>query len=54
MWTTADEFSLEEDGQEMGIVNVYMSFLNCIINQMAKGFSMFSARFGKENNVCGR
>lgn len=54
MWTSADYFSLEGAGKEMGIADVYMYMLNCIVNQMAKGFSMLSARLGRENNVCGR
>lgn len=54
MWTGADYFSLEESGQEMGITNVYKHMLNCIVNQMAKGFSVLSARLGKDNGVCSK
>ena len=54
MWTNADYFSLEGGGQEMGIASVYMYMLDCIVDQMAKGFSMLSDRLGKENDVCGR
>lgn len=54
MWTSADNFGLEGSRQEVGITNAYKHMLNCIVNQMAKGFSVFSDRLGKESGVCSR
>lgn len=52
MWTSADYFSLEGDGQEAEISGVYMYMLHCPVNQMAKGFNILSVRHGQANDVC--